>query len=325
MNQIIQSKFNQQSQLTELEHLTACYHRGLLTTSKDQKYFYRRQSGNVGEQNLIELLLKYLPTNWKILRNVWLEIDGNRTEVDILVVAPKFWWGIEVKNYRGKFEYKDQICYLNQNHFPDKIAPCRNRHRILKLIAANMPYDIPEVACSMVFIDERCQVKTDILEDIKLVMRYQLTWHIDDMLQRHRELKYSIAIKDSLATLANYVIENPFPPKILDISALDEATKGFRCIACNRYNIKIHQYTVSCRDCWHTVHKTEAVLHAAAELGVLFHTNPRIITTHNLYKFTAGKISQKGIRSILKSHLRKHGTKRYTYYENSSVPYQKRN
>lgn len=311
-----------QIKLTELEHLTICHHRGLLTTPKDQKYFYRHQSGKVGEHNLLDLLLKYLPKNWKVLQNVWLEIDSNRTEVDILVVAPKFWWAIEAKNYSGKFEYRNQVCYLNQNHFPDKIAPCRNRQRILKLIAANMPYDMPEVICSMVFIDERCQVETDLVEDIKLVMRYQLTWHIDDMLQRHNALTYTIPLKESLATLAKFEIDNPFQPRILDITALEDTTKGFRCVACNRYNVAIHQYTVACRDCRHTVHKTEAVLHAAAELGMLFYTDPKIITTHNLYEFTAGKISKKGIRSILKANLRKYGDKRYTYYENSASSHQ---
>lgn len=322
LNQLSQPNPFNQNKLTELEHLTICYQRGLLTTPKEQQHFFWLQSGGVGEDRLVALLTKHLPNNWHILRNVWLEINGNRTEVDTLIIAPKFWWAVEVKNYNGKFEYRNQICYLNQQHFPDKIAPCRNRQRILKLIAAKLPYDIPEIDCSLVFIDERCQVESDPLDDIQLVMNYQLPWHIDNQLQRHRELNHTISQKDSLATLANYTIDNPFQPKVLSLTAFDDATKGIRCIACNRYNIKVQQYNVTCHDCSHTITKTEAVLQAAGELGTLFYTQPRIITTHNLYEFIGGKISKKGIRSILKTNVRKYGSKRYTYYENPGFPYQ---
>lgn len=312
----------QPATLRELDYLTVCYHRGLITEPKTQNYLSRIQVGDDGEVDLVDFLIDRLPANWHILRNIWLEIDGNKTEVDILIVTPKFWWALEVKNYKGHFEYRNQICYLNQEQFPDQIAACRNRLRILNRIAARSLTSTPDIHCSIVFINDRCQVTADIQTDIQLIMRYQLPWHLEEMIQRHHTQLNTIQLQDSLTTLQRYEISHPYLPQHLNPDALELARKGIRCHNCHSFESRINHRKITCLKCHNTISKTQAVLQSACELGVLFYSDPKILTTANLYEFTAGKLSQKGIRLILKKHLTKYGVKHGTYYDNYALPYE---
>lgn len=313
---------SKQIKLRELDYLTVSSYRGLLTKPKQQKHLIRLKAGDKGELDLVDFLIDRLPTNWHLLRNVWLEFDGNITEVDILIITPKFWWILEVKNYRGQFEYRNHTCYLNQEAFPDQVAACRNRLRIVKRIADQMQSDTPEVHCSIVFINELCQVTAEAQPDIQLMMRYQLPGHLNEMIHRHKVQPQTINQQESLSTIYQYEIDHPYLPQHPNPAAFELATKGIHCPACHSYDIRIHHRQAKCLHCHHTISKTQAVLQAACELGVLYHNNPKIITTANLYEFTAGKISQKGIRLILKQHLRKYGIKHGTYYDNYALPYE---
>lgn len=312
----------QPAKLRELDYLTVCYYRGLITDPREQKYLARLKAGDDGEVDLVDFLVKRLPTNWQILRNVWLEIDGNKTEIDILIITPKLWWVLEVKNYRGHFEYRNQLCYLNQEHFPDQIAACRNRLRIIKRIAAKRLTSKPDIHCTIVFVNERCQVTADTQTDIQLIMRYQLPWHLDEIIQRHHAQPNSIQLQDSLTVLQRHEITHPYLPQYPNPDALELATKGIRCHNCHSFDSQITHRQITCLTCYQTISKTQAVLQSACEIGVLHYTNPKILTTANLYEFTAGKLSQKGIRLILKKYLPKHGIKHGTYYANYALPYE---
>lgn len=307
--------------LTELAHLTARYYRGLLLEPKSQKHLMRKQKGDTAEDELVAILEKTLPEKCQIMRNVWLEFNGGTTEVDILVIMQKFWWPIEVKNYTGQFEYRQQICYLNQTHFPDQIAACRNRLRILKSIANELPGYRPEIHCTMAFMNERCQVVADDVSDFQLIMRYQLLWHIDEMLELNRQLPDIISLQGSLEVIRQNQIPSPFAPKSLDVEVLKRVTTGIRCPQCHSYDNDITQHKVICRICQHATSKTESVLRAACELGTLYFDHPTILTSANLYEFTGRRIGQRNLQLILKANLPNHGAYRTAHYHNYGLPY----
>ena len=308
--------------LTEANHLSVCSQRGLLFDIKSQRKLTRLLAGKMGEEEVVEVLKKYLPKEWLILRNVWLEIDGNRTEIDILVVAPKYYWVIEVKNYEGKFEYQDHLCYLNQKQIPDQLAAYRNRMRIVKHIIQKIPRYVPVVCGSMVFINERCQVTCEELPDCSLVMRYQLVWHIQEMLKLHQQLTHYIKIEDSLTLVQNYQIDNPFQPEQLNKSDFDKMAKGFCCPKCRKINSQLEHRHVRCNNCQHRVTKTEAVLRAVCELGVLYYDEPSIITTARIFEFVGGAVNLRTIRNILKAYLPSYGKNSATTYHNYGATFE---
>lgn len=309
--------------LKEIDHLKVLNHRGMLLDSKSKKRLTRLLLGQEAEDNLVAILIDMLPKEWLILRNVWIEIDGNRTEVDLLILTPKCWWIIEVKNYKGKFEYRDQFCYLNQQPFPDQIAACRNRLRIINKIVQKFNRYTPNVICSMIFMNEMCEVVSDKLKDFEIVSRSQLYQHITKMLERHHHLKYFVSLDESKSLIENFRIDNPFLPHPLDKEDLNRAIKGFSCPKCYEFAVEVELSKLKCRVCHHCINKAEGVIRAACDLGLLYFHDPNIITSANLYAFTGKMMSQKGIRRILKAHLPHEGNSSATIYHNYALPYEK--
>lgn len=308
--------------IKEVEHLAMCSQRGLLLDGQSQHRLTRLLAGQLGEDEVVNILEQKLPDGWLILRNVWLLIDGNRTEVDILVIAPKFWWVIEVKNYEGKFEYRDQFCYLNQKQIPDQLAAYRNRIRIVKNIVKKLVRYTPEVYGSIIFINERCQVNAEDMPDAHLVMRYQLLWHIDEMLERHHQLNRYTIVEESLDLLKSYQTAHPFPPKILNADDFLQLKKGFCCPNCYKIDCYAVHRQIVCNNCQHAISKSEAVLRAACELGALFYTEAKIITTTKVAEFIGGAVHARTIRDILKANLTSYGKNNGTCYHNYGVPYE---
>lgn len=307
--------------LTEHDYQKVRFHRGLLTHPKEIKDFGLRRTGEEGELKQVDLLKKFLPNNWLVLRNVWLDASNGKTEVDILVISPKFLWIHEVKNYTGNFEYRQDECYVNQKLIQNQVAACRNRVRIVKDIAQRVQGYTPDVYATMVFINEQCVVKAEPLQDIAILMNYQVPWHIDEMIKLNEKLPHYIQTDNFISLLEKYEIANPYLPKEIDRAVLNDAIKGIRCYKCNNYEVRCRHRYIMCQTCNHTFSKTQAVLQAACELSVLLHTDPKILTVRNLYNFTAGHISKKGIRSILKQYIPQYGLRKATYYANYGLPY----
>lgn len=67
-------------------------------------YHYREyskyKSGLIGEKGTLSLLSD-LPADWYILNDVTVTVDGNKSQLDIVVVAPNGIFVIETKNHNG--------------------------------------------------------------------------------------------------------------------------------------------------------------------------------------------------------------------------------
>lgn len=307
--------------LREIDHLVVRYHRGILTDKNQRKRMIHLQKGLLGESEIVKLLKRFLPISWLMLQNVWLEIDGSQTEVDILIIGPKFWWVIEVKNYEGNFDYRGNRCYLNQKQFPDQISACRNRVRIVEHIASKMLHRQPSVYCSIVFANELCQVTTESEIDYPLVMRYQFLRHVKEMLAIQQQLKGYTKVEDSLYMLQQYETDSPFKPQEIDLELLENAVKGIQCPKCNGFELRdVHRYFV-CNSCQHQFSKEESVLRTACELGVLYFNHPKIITTKNVWELCGGMVSKRSISKVLYQQFKMYNKNRGTYYHNNALPY----
>lgn len=308
--------------LTEADYLLICSYRGMFFDTASQRKLTRLLAGRMGEDEVVEVLERYLAEGWVVLRNVWLEINGAQTEIDILIITPKCWWVLEVKNYTGKFEYRDQLCFLNQKQIPDQLAAYRNRMRIVKQIVREISRYAPTVYGAMVFINESCQVVCEALPDCRLVMRHQLVWHIKEIIELHQQLSHYTRVEDSLTLLRRFGVENPFQPTQLSISDFPKLTKGFCCPKCHQITSGAEHLHVRCENCQHRISKSEAVLRAACELGMLYFEVPNIITTANLYEFTGGAVNLRTIRNILKAHFPASGKNSATSYHNYGLSFE---
>ena len=72
--------------------------------------FKRMEAGFYGEEKFHQYLTKFGLEHWTILRNKWLKNDGH-FECDFIVITRYAIYVFEVKNYFGKFVYKNGQSY----------------------------------------------------------------------------------------------------------------------------------------------------------------------------------------------------------------------
>ena len=95
-------------------------------------YLMYKHGKFVGEANILECgvsgenkvfdTLKYLPEEYIVATNVPISCDGNRSEVDALVMSPYGMYVVEVKNHKGVIEgnVEDRVWKQYKNNGFDK-------------------------------------------------------------------------------------------------------------------------------------------------------------------------------------------------------------
>lgn len=299
--------------------LTECYHRQIL--SKEEKNdFYIIDKGSTAETKLRGILREHIPENWLMKSNVWIR-HYHTNEVDILITTSKFLWAIECKNYSGLFEYIQGTCYMNQSPMHDEVTKVKNREGTLKnILKENNLSDVP-VYSSMIFMNNECDVFIDNDPGFAMVMRYRLKRHIEEMVKKFKVLEQSFDVGQIVTVLERYRIQNPYPPKPLAIEAFSKIRKGVHCANCYSYSLKNRQKLVECNRCGHIESKKDAKFRTAAELGMVFYNDEKILTPANLNVFGGSLLPRNSIVRALHKVWPSYGMTKGTYYHNYGLPY----
>lgn len=85
--------------------------------------------GDIGEVLVADALRSQC--NMTVIRNVYLEVDGKKTEIDIIGISPVGIFVVEVKNYKGIISGDLQDTYWNVQY------PNGNRYRLYNPVIQN--------------------------------------------------------------------------------------------------------------------------------------------------------------------------------------------
>lgn len=96
----------------ELIQLEVCERRGILLDKEMETRLYNLRKGFKGEYTVYQWFQKYSKKNIHIIDDYWF-YHGKKMQVDLLIILENRWVVVEVKNYYGFFEYRNQECYLN--------------------------------------------------------------------------------------------------------------------------------------------------------------------------------------------------------------------
>ncbi|XJS10794.1 nuclease-related domain-containing protein [Aerococcaceae bacterium WGS1372] len=295
----------------ELTQLEICHRRGIKLDDKANHRLYTLTKGFEGESMVYQWFQTYSEGKLNIIHDYWFN-HGKDMQVDLLVIMNNRWVVIEVKNYFGHFEYRSHDCYLNgkimgDNHFKQ----LGHRTQRLQHIASKLNSEI-KVESVMVFINEHCEV--DISSEIttKIVLRHQLRFFIQSLVNNQQNFFVNKVIKH----LEKYRVGSPFQPLRLDGQKVArEIRRGISCAKCNKFNTYPTYQYIRCRNCGHNEFKNKAIIRVALELRYLYYYQPTKITSQLLFEFCGESMSKRTIINSLANKFEyiKNGPK--SYYE----------
>lgn len=299
---------------TELIQLEILEVRLVDLDEKQKRRSWSLKLGFIGEAEVELWIKKYGNKHWHLIHDYWF-YNKKTMQADFLIIKENQWLVIEVKNFDGKFEYKNHECTINHRLMDDDIMmSMSSKVSRLKRIASEVSAEI-EVLGAMVFINEHCQVEIEQHVDFEIILRNQFK----NFLKRHNDFMAMPLMPDHFnqvqKVLNRYVTKNPFQPTGFPVENFGLLRKGVTCKDCHSFDIDLSMKNVTCRDCHSKELKSDAILRSAEQLRYVFFDNAEMVTTRNVYEFTGGQISQGTIRKVLGNSYRKNGSTKAAYYE----------
>lgn len=93
----------------ELIHLEYLNRRHIALEATKQRKLGKLLRGYKGEAELILWFKKYGSRHVRLVPNYWFH-EGKTMESDVLVLTDELWCTVDVKNFDGFFEYKNEAC-----------------------------------------------------------------------------------------------------------------------------------------------------------------------------------------------------------------------
>lgn len=279
----------------ELIQLEICERRGMVLDKELDKRLYNLKKGFKGEYSVYQWFQEYSKQNIQIIDDYWF-YHGKNMQIDLLVLMDNRWLVVEVKNYHGNFEYRNNDCYLNgklmsDNHF-DQLA---HRTKRLRHIAAELNSNI-EVDSIMVFIDEHCEVSIQSEISTQVIQRHQLKFFIESWSKERNRNIQGQSMQNIISHLDKYRVASPYQPILLNDKKLpNEIRKGIYCPDCLSYNTQATHRVIKCMNCGNKEYKKIAVHRLSSELRYIHYYQPEKVTTHAIFELCGGRISKENI------------------------------
>lgn len=318
--QILQTDFqkNTSNLPTMLDFLTVINIRGT-NYFNDKKNLYKTvYDGKVGELRVIEYIQTYGNPNWIVLRNIWLNHFGN-SECDLILITKYTIYVIEIKNYAGKFTYKNGKCYFNENEtttnpFEQVRKNKVNLQNILKQIYPNLDIQAVTIFAGN---DNDVEIQSE-LHDIKVIIRTQIRSFILQIKNSETNKIDTLNPQKIIQTLNKFEISNPFMLDPLTPDEMNEIRGGIYCANCNNYNVEFSRLFVHCK-CGLTESREEAIIRTICDFGVL--TYKRDMYRKDLIQFVGNKTSESQIRRVIKKHFTMLSNSKYSACKNKRLLY----
>jgi len=293
---------------------------GLEKNEELKKEWVRLEKGFEGEKILLEYLEDYGEKHWKILKNVWLNYYGE-FECDVILMTQASIYKFEVKNYTGRFDYKNNQCLYNGKvGGANPIAQAQKATTNLNAILIELP-NPPKLQGVLAFVGANNRVRIhDEVSGIRVLPLDELREYIWNIAQEERNYPgYPINTQAILDKIGEYEKNNSFVPEELPGKTAKNIRKGIRCSRCGKYDLITSKSYISC-PCGMHESREEAIVRTICEYGVIY--NQKNFTTTEVTDFFGGDISYSTVYRYLNKHFVKIGASSSTEYINKRLPFE---
>lgn len=298
------------TELLQLEILTI---RHITLDEKQKLRHWLLNLGFIGEKEVDGWIHDFGDAFWMVVYDYWFYYQ-KKMQADFLIIKEKQWLLLEVKNFDGKFEYKNHECIMNSRVMNDNfIVNMSNKIRRIKNIAHEISPDI-EVVSAMIFINEHCQVEMNHPVDFEIILRNQFKQFLKRFVNHSSTPLPHEYIERVRTVLNQYATDSPFQPTGLLPDQFAKVKKGITCQECHSFETVASKKKIVCKLCGHKELKAAAIIRSTKQLRYVFFDHPEMITTTNVFDFMGGKVSLATVRYTLAREFQRVGLTKSSYY-----------
>ncbi|UUX35111.1 nuclease-related domain-containing protein [Fundicoccus culcitae] len=296
----------------ELIVLEIMEQRGVLFNEAQKTRVHNLRQGYKGELEFKKWYDSHCNKRWIFVGDYWFEFKA-RMQADSILISPRQWILIDTKYYDAAFEYKNDVCYINnvaqEKNIFDSV---KEKTRRLAGIAAKVDTRI-QVRPVVVFIHENCHTTFDASLTVEAIQRTQLARFFNSI-RVVDEMPDSL-LQKVMSQLEFYRRPYGFPVDALKPEGFEYVRAGTRCGGCGGFNVEKNRSGLSCKKCGRHESLQEVVYKHAYELRYLFYHHPEMVTVNNLYRLMNGTISLKTIRKHMNTNFVLKRQSNIWYYE----------
>lgn len=273
------------------------------------KYLSREKKGHHGESLLWELLLHINPDHL-VISDLYFEThDGQKFQIDHLMVIGNILFVYEVKNYEGDWEYGDEQFTKGGNFAcPNPLLQSIRTKNCFKQLLQDIGIRDIEVKAAVVFVNSNFTLfnapagKAFILPT-QLQQHFRTIDQFPPITDRGR-----IVAKE----LLRYALKTEPFRKNIPCYYFEDLKKGIRCSACGEIVVPRNTKSYQCYSCNSLGDVSQAIKEAAQEYQRLF--PERKLTVNHLRDWCGKSYSKQRFSHILRKNFKAQGKQRGTYY-----------
>lgn len=280
----------------------------------EYKSLYNRLiAGEIGEQEVLRYFEVYGKDHWSYIQNYWVDVNGV-AESDLIIFTEKSCYVIEVKNYTGKFEYKDGVTTIDGYEYStDCIFQARRSFKnIRKILSREIHPD--NIHGVLVFIGEHSEVTIHSeIDDIEILQRNQLMKFIRQISATDQNSNFSsLQMRHITNQLNKFQVANPFVIAPITADQMQFVKTGICCAQCANFDTQITRKFVLC-PCGYTESRDKATLRTIEEYKILRYDAR--LRRGDLYRYMGKLNSKRYIYTILSANYTMVKNGKNTYYE----------
>ena len=295
----------------EYDFLKIAIQRGLVTEQDEIAQFKRIESGRKGENAFAEIIKQFAQENWLFKRNLWLH-DFSDFECDYLLITTHCVYVFEIKNYFGKFEYRNGQC--KSRGVAITYNPVNQAHNAT-IHLRNLLGGVP-VKGVLVFIGEHNQVVIhDDIDYIDILCRNDVYQYIQDIISEEKQSQMRIDSQSIISKLRSHKINNPYAIEPFASADMTEENSGIFCDRCGAILTMTRKIYINCQ-CGFEEYREHLIIRSACEYSLLtYGTNFTVSAIHN---FLGNVLSRSYLKSILQKYFTSIPNQKVLTFKNSS-------
>lgn len=305
---ILKLLYNSPQKSKKLMILESLSQRSLLT-QKYKNTLQNQKKGYEGERQYHHMLQKKLTSDCIVLYDLLLESNESEFQLDCIIIQEHQVWHLEVKNFEGVFQVRDQSIFnLRNNH--EMKSPLNQLERAKFLLNHSLQKGdckIP-VRSYVIFVNpEFTLYQHD--PSLPIVHPTDIQRFIEVLNNKPSRLSpYHHKLAHHLFT--NQISDEPY--QRLPEYKIDLLKRGVRCMGCSGF-LSIKGTRLGCGECGYTEGLDTGIMRSVIEYHYLFPENR--ITTKTIWEWCNIKKSKDTFKRILSKYMVTDGVKRHRHFK----------
>lgn len=258
-------------------------------SEEDQKHYWTIKKGYEGEVRS-DIWLQNLTDSWLVLHDLLLEYNQSIFQIDTLIIAFEKVYILDVKNFEGDYNVKDQKWYnpagVLQKNPLHQLERCET---LLNKLLLELGYQYT-IETYLIFNNPEFHLYIPTIQSA-IIFPTQLNRFLKKLNSKPVQLsKKHYQLAKQLESL--HKIESPYPR--LPSYTFEKLRKGITCHNCKAF---LSDETLICKKCGCIEDAEAAILRSINEFRLLFPDNK--ITVDTIYDWCGSIKSKKIIRRVL--------------------------